>query len=180
MLHLALCVTTCYENYLEHIQKPHNFAPSLILKHNNMKTNNLRNFALSAMMLMSYNSVKAQVPQDTTHVWNIILQGPDEPGLGNGGEQGGHRTPAHFIAPPSIVYNSQTEQLVFTGEATQATFTYYIKEEDTEVVVDSCTLTLALGEQESISIATLPAGSYTILLQVGAFWYHGEFTKEDE
>ena len=30
----------------------------------------------------SYNSVKAQVPQDTTHVWNIILQGPDEPGLG--------------------------------------------------------------------------------------------------
>ena len=82
--------------------------------------------------------------------------------------------------PPSIVYNAQTEELVFTGEAAQVTFTYYIKEEDTDVVVDSCTLTLALGEQESISIATLPAGSYSILLRVGTFWYHGEFTKEDE
>ena len=47
-----------------------------------MKKINLMYFVLSAMMLMSYNSVKAQVPQDTTHVWNIILQGPDEPGLG--------------------------------------------------------------------------------------------------
>ena len=136
-------------------------------------------FVLSAMMLMSYSSVKAIEP-DTTGVWHIMLEGPDEPGLGDGDDGDNHKAPAHLIAPPSIVYNTQTEQLIFTGETTQATFTYYIKEEDTEVVVDSSTLTLALGEQESISIATLSAGSYTILLQVGAFWYHGEFTKEDE
>ena len=34
-----------------------------------MKTKHLKYFVLSAMMLMSYNSVKAQVPQDTTHGW---------------------------------------------------------------------------------------------------------------
>ena len=77
-------------------------------------------------------------------------------------------------------FSHDVDELQQCEDATQATFTYYIKEEDTEAVVDSCTLTLALGEQESISIATLPAGGYTILLQVGAFWYHGEFTKEDE
>lgn len=92
-----------------------------------MKKINLMYFVLSAMMLMSYNSVKAQVPQDTTHVWNIILQGPDEPGLGDGDDGDNHKAPAHLIAPPSIVYNTQTEQLIFTGETTQATFTYYIK-----------------------------------------------------
>ena len=145
-----------------------------------MKTNNFKYFVLSAMLLMSYNSVKAIEPEDTTGHWRIMLEGPDEPGLGDDPDNGSHKAPAHLITPPSIVYNAQTEELVFTGEATQATFTYYIKEEDTEAVVDSCTLTLALGEQESISIATLPAGGYTILLQLGAFWYHGEFTKEDE
>ena len=146
-----------------------------------MKTNYLKYFVLSAMLLMSYSSVKAIEPEDTTGLWHIRLLGPDEdPEVGDDGNNGGHKSPSSLIAPPSIVYNSQTEQLIFTGEATQATFTYYIKEEDTEVVVDSCTLTLALGEQESVSIATLPAGSYTILLQVGAFWYHGVFTKEEE
>ena len=42
-----------------------------------MKTNNLRNFVLSAMMLMSYNSVKAIEPEDTTGHWHIMLEGPD-------------------------------------------------------------------------------------------------------
>ena len=146
-----------------------------------MKKINLKYVVLSAMMLMSYSSVKAIEPEDTTGLWRIRLLGPDEdPEVGDDGNNGGHKSPAHLIVPPSIVYNTQTEQLVFTGEATQVTFTYYIKEEDTEVVVDSCTLTLALGEQESISIAALPAGDYTIFLQVGAFLYHGEFTKEEE
>ncbi len=144
-----------------------------------MKTNNFKFFVLSAIMLMSYSSVKAIEPTDTTGLWRIRLLGPDEPDDPIE-DHPGHKAPAHLITPPSIVYNAQAEELVFTGEATQATFTYYIKEEDTEAVVDSCTLTLTLGEQESISIATLSAGSYTILLQVGAFWYHGEFTKEDE
>ena len=143
-----------------------------------MKKINLKYFVLSAMLLMGYSSVKAIEP-DTTGVWHIMLEGPDEP-IPDGGDTPGHKSPSHLIAPPSIVYNTQTEQLVFTGEATQATFTYYIKEEDTEVVVDSCTLTLALGEQESISVASLPAGDYTLFVQIGAFWYHGEFTKEDE
>ena len=133
-------------------------------------------FVLSAMLLMSYSSVKAIEPEDTTGLWRIRLLGPDEPIY----DQPGHKAPVHPIAPPSIVYNTQTEQLIFTGEATQVTFTYYIKEEDTEVVVDSCTLTLALGEQESVSVASLPAGDYTLFVQIGAFWYHGEFTKEDE
>ena len=144
-----------------------------------MKKINLKYFVLSAMLLMSYSSVKAIEP-DTTSVWHIMLEGPDEPGLGDGGDGDGHKSPAHPITPPSIVYNTLTEELVFTGEATQATFTYYIKEEDTEVVVDSCTLTLALGEQESVSVASLQAGDYTLFVQIGAFWYHGEFTKEDE
>ena len=115
------------------------------------------------MMLMSYSSVKAIEPEDTTGLWRIMLEGPDEP-IPDNPDNGNHKAPAHLITPPSIVYNAQAEELVFTGEATQATFTYYIKDEDTEAVVDSCTLTLALGEQESISIATLSAGSYTILL----------------
>ena len=144
-----------------------------------MKSNNLKYYVLSAMLLMGYNSVKAIEPEDTTGLWHIMLEGPDEP-IVDDPENGNHKAPAHLIAPPSIVYNSQTEELVFTGEATQATFTYYIKEEDTEVVVDSCTLTLALGEQESVSVASLQAGDYTLFVQIGAFWYHGEFTKEDE
>ena len=144
-----------------------------------MKTKHLKYFVLSAMMLMSYCSVKAIEPEDTTGLWRIRLLGPDEP-IPDGGDGENHRSPLHLIAPPSIVYNTQTEQLVFTGEATQVTFTYYIKEEDTEVVVDSCTLTLAFGKQESVSVASLPAGDYTLFVQIGAFWYHGEFTKEDE
>ena len=144
-----------------------------------MKKINLKYFVLSAMLLTSYNSVNAIEPEDTTGHWRIMLEGPDEP-IPDDPSNGNHKAPVHLITPPSIVYNAQAEELVFTGEATQATFTYYIKEEDTEVVVDSCTLTLALGEQESVSIAALPAGDYTIFLQVGAFLYHGEFTKEEE
>ena len=129
------------------------------------------------MLLMGYSSVRAIEP-DTTGVWRILLEGPDEP-IPDGGDSPGHKSPAHLIAPPSVVYNQTTEELIFTGEATQATFTYYIKEEDTEIVVDSCTVTLAIGEQESISVASLPEGDYMLFIQVGAFLYHGEFTKED-
>ncbi len=44
-----------------------------------METNNLKYFVLSAMMLMSYSSVKAIEPEDTTGLWRIMLEGPDEP-----------------------------------------------------------------------------------------------------
>lgn len=131
----------------------------------------------SAMLLMGYVSVNAAV-SDSTQVIPIIQTGPPESGDDPG--QGNHHAPAPHIAPPSVVYNLTTQEIVFTGVATQATFTYYIKEEDTEVTVESGTMTLAYGEEDSVSIASLPAGDYTILLQVGAYWYVGEFTIEEE
>ncbi len=84
-----------------------------------MKKINLKYFVLSAMMLMSYSSVKAIEPEDTTGLWRIRLLGPDEPIPDDPGN-GNHKAPVHLITPPSIVYNTQTEELVFTGEATQA------------------------------------------------------------
>ena len=133
---------------------------------------------LSAMLLTGYVSVNAAV-SDSTQVIPLVGDGPDGP-IGDGDDHGGHHAPAPHINPPSVVYNLTTQELVFTGEATQATFTYYIKEEDTEVTVEFGTMTLAYGEEDSVSIASLPSGDYTILLQVGAYWYAGEFTIEEE
>ena len=134
---------------------------------------------LSAMLLTGYVSVNAAVSDST----NVEIPLSELPPINNGGDDGGHgghHAPAPHINPPSVVYNLTTQELVFTGEATQATFTYYIKEEDTEVTVDYGTMTLAYGEEDSVSIATLPAGDYTILLQVGAYWYAGDFIIEEE
>lgn len=44
-----------------------------------MKTNNFKFFVLSAIMLMSYSSVKAIEPIDTTGLLRIMLERPDEP-----------------------------------------------------------------------------------------------------
>ena len=44
-----------------------------------MKKTCLKSVVLSAIMLMSYSSVKAIEPTDTTGLWRIMLEGPDEP-----------------------------------------------------------------------------------------------------
>ena len=143
-----------------------------------MKKAVLKKVVISAVMLMSYVNVYAFDP-DSTLIIPLIQVGQGGPG-GGGDDHGGHHAPAQHIAPPSVVYNLNAQELVFTGEATQATFTYYIKEEDTEVTVDYGTMTLTLGEEDSVSLATLPAGEYILLIQVGAYWYEGLFTKEEE
>ena len=143
-----------------------------------MKTTMIKKVFLTAMMLMSYASVQAS-GLDSTMIIPLKPVGQGGPG-GGGDDHGGHHAPVQYIAPPSVVYDLDAQELVFTGAATQATFTYYIKEEDTEVTVDYGTMTLGLGEEDSVSLASLSAGVYTILIQVGAYWYGGEFTKEEE
>ena len=133
---------------------------------------------LSAMMLMSYANVQAS-GADSTLIIPLTQTGQGGPD-GGGDDHSGHHAPAQHITPPSVVYKLTAQELVFSGEATQAAFTYYIKEEDTEVTVDYGTMTLSLGEEYSVSIASLSAGVYTILIQAGAYWYEGEFTKEEE
>ena len=119
------------------------------------------------LALGAANSTFAQNPlNDTlTFVLNpgIIDPGPHKP----------HLAPAN-VSLPLCVFNGYSLLFIGTGAAS---FTYEILDETDEICL-SGELELVAEQEIPVSLSTLPAGDYTILLYIAGREYEGEFTIE--
>ena len=85
-----------------------------------------------------------------------------------------HHAPAN-ISLPTVVNTGYS--LLFIGTSA-ASFTYEILDETDEICL-SGELELVAEQEIPVSLSTLPAGDYTILLYIAGREYEGEFTIED-
>ena len=134
-----------------------------------MKTRNviLLSFAIAAMTPKTLRASDAFFPNDTL-TFNLI-PGP----IDDWGNHGPHHAPAN-ISLPSVVYDEGSLLFIGTGAAS---FTYEILDETDEICL-SGELELVAEQEIPVSLSTLPAGDYTILLYIAGREYEGEFMIE--
>lgn len=135
-----------------------------------MKTKNLiiLSFAITAMTSQTLQASDAFFPNDTL-VFNLI-PGP----IDDWGNHGPHHAPAN-ISLPTVVYDEGSLLFIGTGAAS---FTYEILDETDEICL-SGEFELIAEQEIPVSLSTLPAGDYTLLLGIAGREYEGEFTIED-
>ena len=83
-----------------------------------------------------------------------------------------HRTPD---LAPIVEINDAGTQLTFTGTAPITFFVEIVDEDDNTVLTD--TLAVQQNTQTNLSIASLPAGDYTLYVTINGITYEGEFSK---
>ena len=84
-----------------------------------------------------------------------------------------HKAPANSSLPICVFDGSS---LLFTGTG-NASFTYSVVDESDEVCL-SGDITLYSGQETSVSVASLSAGGYYLIIAVAGREYEGEFTIE--
>ena len=94
------------------------------------------------------------------------------PGGWNGG--GPHHAPMYSVLPVCII-DGNTLLFIGTGNAS---LSYNILDEEDETC-DSGSFTVAKGQEVSVSLATLPSGTYRLILALAGREYEGEFEKTD-
>ena len=82
-----------------------------------------------------------------------------------------HHAPAN-ISLPTVVYGAGTLLYIGTGNAS---FTYSVVDESDEVCL-SGDITLSSGQEAAVSVASLPAGDYYLIIAIAGREYEGEFT----
>ena len=89
-----------------------------------------------------------------------------------------HKAPAYIVLP-TIIYDAGQAILEFLGVTDIGPVSYAIKDED-EATVLSGSFIILQDDSDIVSIASLPAGTYTLEIAIGSRAYVGEFTVEAE
>lgn len=92
------------------------------------------------------------------------------------GEHPKQRSPEDYSFLPTILYNEATETLNVIGNADLGAVPYTITDDDDNIVLSGI-LMITNGTQTNLSIASLPAGDYTLYIIIGDNTYVGEFSK---
>ena len=107
----------------------------------------------------------------------VPLIPPVTSGTGSdGGDHGGLRSPSINILP-IVTYDEEEASLFFEGVTTLGYVAYTILDEDENVVLTGY-VNIQQDIQESISVVTLPAGDYTLEVEINDITYTGSFTIE--
>ena len=107
----------------------------------------------------------------------VPLIPPATSGTGSdGADHGGLRSPSLNILP-IVTYDEDEASLTFEGVITLGYVAYTILDEDENVVLTGY-VNIQQDMQESISVATLPAGDYTLEVEINDITYTGSFTVE--
>lgn len=94
----------------------------------------------------------------------------------NGVEHPGQRSPEDYSFLPTILYNEAAETLNVIGNEDLGAVPYTITDEDDNIVLSGIIM-IANGTQTNLSIASLPAGDYTLYVTINGVTYEGEFSK---
>ena len=131
----------------------------------------LATFVLGATMLIQAQASNVAFPSDTLNLTPLI--GGIIPPVGGGDKPVPGRGPNEIILP-TVVYDEGSLLFIGTGAAS---FIYEILDETDEICL-SGELELVAEQEIPVSLSTLPAGDYTILLYIAGREYEGEFTIE--
>ena len=129
----------------------------------------VKNLIILACMIAVFTSSSAfsQIHLNDTLSFVLI------PGNGLPNPHKPHRAPAN-VSLPTVVNTGNT--LLFIGTGTLS-FSYVILYEEDEMC-DSADITLTPEQEVSVSLASLPCGTYRLILAIAGREYEGEFTIE--
>lgn len=82
------------------------------------------------------------------------------------------KSPTDYSYLPTVIYNEGDATLSFTGNADLGTIPYTITDENDNEVLSGYVF-IQQGYATIFSIATLPAGNYTLSIEVGGVVFEG-------
>ena len=89
-----------------------------------------------------------------------------------GNNHPGQKAPANYSYLPTVIYDEENSTLSFTGNADLGTIPYTIIDEEGSEVLSGYVF-IQQGYATIFSIATLPAGNYTLSIEVGGVVFEG-------
>ena len=87
----------------------------------------------------------------------------------------GHKSPETFSYLPTVVYDDEAALLSFEPNADLGLVPYSVIDENDNVVLSGY-IYIYMGTTPTVSVSSLPAGDYTLTIEVSGTEFIGEFT----